>query len=713
MFKQTILTLITALSFNQAQAVQTSQGKNAMHENPLFIESTLPLQYPRFDLITNSDYAPAFERGMEQQLKEIDVIANNPEKPTFENTIIAMEKTGDIFIRTNAIFSNLNSANTNPVLQKLEVEISPKLAAHKDKILLNGKLFSRIKTLYNERETLGLDTEAKRVLWRYYEDFVRAGANLTAANKEKLMRLNEEIAALQTDFVQKTMNEVAASSVYVDKREDLAGLSDAEIEAMSVDAKADGHSGKYEIRLQNTTGQAVLAKLQNRALRQKILEASEHRGNRGGKYDTRANVVALAKKRAERAKLLGYSNFAAYSLADQTAGSVDVVNKMLGQLAPLAVAKARNEAVDMQSVIDAEKGGFKLTSADWDYYAEKVRLKNYDFDESQLMPYFELNHVMIDGVFFAANKLYGITFKERHDLPVYEPTVRVFEVFDKDGSQLAILITDMYARSNKKGGAWEVEYNIQNGLKGTKPVVAIHLNIPKPVTGQPTLLTYDEVRTAFHEFGHALHSMFSHVKYPRIAGTNVPRDFVEYPSQVNEMWAVWPEVLQNYARHYKTGAVIPKELLDKVEAASKFNQGYSTTELIGANIIDQAWHQIPAAKVPAAADVMSFDAAALKKAGVDFAPVPPRYRSTYFSHIFGGDFDGNYAAGYYSYFWSEVLDADSVEWFKAHGGLKRENGDYFRAQLLSRGATEDPLQLFRKFTGSDPDIGPLLKRRGL
>jgi len=712
MYKKYLLAILTALAIFQVHAAPFHSQQTAANENPLFMESTLPLHYPRFDLIKNSDFAPAFAKGMAEELQEVEIIANNPEKATFENTIVALEKSGALLTHVSAIFFNLNSANTNPQIQKLMRELAPKIAAHKDTIFFNSKLFARIETLYNARNTLGIDAQAKRVLWRYYQDFVRAGARLSIADKAKLKALNEEIVSLQTDFVQKNLNEVTASSVYVDRREDLAGLSDAEIDAAAMQAKADGHPDKWVIHLQNTTNQAVLAKLIHHSIRQKIMDASLRRSSHGGDNDTRINVITLAKKRAEYAKLLGYPSFAAYSLADQTAGSVDVVNKMLGQLAPLAIAKARSEAAEMQAIIDEEKGGFQLSAADWAFYAEKVRKKRYDFDESQLKPYFELNHVLLDGVFFAAHKLYGITLQERHDLPVYEPTVRVFDVFDKDGSRLAILIIDMYARSNKKGGAWEAEYNAQNGLRGTQPVIAIHLNIPKVAPGQPTLLTHDEVRTAFHEFGHALHSMFSHIKYPRIASTNVPRDFVEYPSQINEMWASWPEVLQNYAHHYQTNAPIPKDLLEKIEAANKFNQGYATTESIGANVIDQAWHQITATEISAVDDVLTFEAAALQKAGVDFAPVPPRYRSTYFSHIFGGDLY-NYAAGYYSYFWSEVLDADSVKWFKAHGGLKRENGDYFRAQVLSRGDSADPLLLFRNFTGSYPDIGPLLQRRGL
>ena len=497
------------------------------------------------------------------------------------------------------------------------------------------------------------------------------------------------------------------SSIVVNDRAELAGLSDNEIAAAAAAAKADGKEGKFVIRLLNTSGQPSLASLQNRPLREKIMQTSLARNSHGGEWDNKEVVSRTAKLRAERAALLGYANHAAYQLEDQTAKDVPTVNKLLADLAPAAVANAKREGADMQAIIDQEKGGFQLAACDWDFYSEKVRKARYAFDESQLKPYFELNHVITDGVFFAAGKLYGLTFKERKDLPVYLPDVRIWEVFDADGKPLALFIGDYYARPSKRGGAWMNQYVPQSALLGTKPVVANHLNIPKPPAGEPTLLTYDEVRTAFHEFGHALHGMFSNVKYPRFSGTSVPRDFVEYPSQVNEMWATWPEILKNYAKHYKTGAPMPTELLDKMLAAEKFNQGFKTTEYLAASLLDQSWHQLKPEQVPA--DTLAFEAEALKKAGVDYPPVPPRYRSTYFSHAFAG----GYSAGYYSYIWSEVLDADSVEWFKQHGGLKRENGDHFRETLLSRGGSDEALKLFRNFTGGDPDVGPLLKRRGL
>ena len=698
------LLVISARSAEESPPPETAP----MTENPLLKESTLDFHYPPFDKIRDEHFAPAFERGMAEQLKEIAPIASNPEPPTFENTIVALEKTGELLERVDRIFSNLASANTDPQLQKIESEMAPKLSAHRDAIYLNGPLFKRVETLYNNREKLGLDAESEWLVERYYKDFVRAGAKLSEADKTKLKKMNAEIAELQTKFSQNVLKEKNAESIVVGKKSELEGLSPNEMAAATAAAKEEKKDGKFVFPLQNTTQQPALTSLKNRALRERIMKVSLARNSHGGKFDNRDVVLRMVKLRAERAALLGYPSHAAYQLEDQTAKNVATVNKLLAQLAPPAVNNARKEAADMQKLIDQEHGGFQLASWDWAFYSEKVRQARYAFDEGEIKPYFELNHVLLDGVFYAATQLYGITFKERHDLPVYQPDVRVFDVFDKDGKPLAIFLADYYARPSKRGGAWMNEYVNQSQLLGTKPVVANHLNIPKPEAGQPTLLTYDEVRTMFHEFGHALHGMFSNVKYPRFSGTSVPRDFVEYPSQVNEMWAVWPQVLQHYAKHYKTGQPMPKELLDKVLAAEeKFDQGFKTTEYLAAALLDQAWYQLTPSEVPD--DVLAFEASALKKAGVDFAPVPPRYRTTYFSHAFAG----GYSAGYYSYIWSEELDADSVEWFKEHGGLKRENGDHFRDTILSRGGSQDAMTLFHDFTGRDPWIDPLLKRRGL
>lgn len=700
------LLLAGSISSGHAQKVNPTSSP-AVNTNPLLTESSLPYHIPPFDRIKDEHFQPAIEQGMAEQLKEVEKIAANPEKPTFDNTIVAMERSGQLLQRAQRIFSNLNGANTNPALQKLEKELSPKFAAHTDAIRLHGPLFGRIQNLFDTRDQLGLDPESKYLLERYYKDFVRAGAKLSDANKTKLKAMNAELATLQTTFEQNVLKEKNASSVVVDNRSELDGMSDSQIAAAATAAKEEHKEGKFVIRLQNTTGQPPLAWLKNRALRERIMKDSLSRNSKGGEFDNREVVSRIARLRAERAALLGYASHAAYQLEDQTAGSVETVNKILSEITPPAVANARRETADMQAVVDQEKGGFQLASWDWAYYSEKVRKARYAFDESQLRPYFELNHVLLDGVFFAAGKEYGLTFKERHDLPVYLADVRVFEVFDADGKPLALFLADYYARPSKRGGAWASAYVPQSGLFGTKPVIANHLNIPKPPAGEPTLLTWDEVRTSFHEFGHALHGMFSNVKYPRFSGTSVPRDFVEYPSQVNEMWQDWPEVLANYAKHYKTGEPMPKELLDKVVAADKFNQGYKTTEYLSATLLDQAWHQLKPEQVPT--DTLAFEGEALKKAGAALEVVPPRYRSPYFSH----SFSGGYSAGYYSYIWSEVLDADTVEYFKQHGGLTRANGDRFRATLLSRGGSDDAMNLFHNFTGGEPYIAPLLKRRGL
>ncbi len=700
------------LCFTQMSATSLSAKKEPRKPasggaNPLLTESALPYHLPPFDKIKDGDFTPALEAGMREQLKEADKIAGNKEKATFENTVVALERTGRLLDRTQRIFSNLNACNTNPVLQKIETEMAPKLAAHRDAIYLNSRLFARIQELYDNRDKLGLDPESSYLLDRYYKDFVRAGAKLSDSDKEKLKKLNAELATLQTAFEQNVLKEKNASSVVVENKNELTGLTDSQLASTVAAAKDEHQEGKFVIRLQNTTDQPLLGSLRDRPLREHIMETSLARNSKDGAYDNREVVLRTVQLRAERAALLGYANHAAYQLEDQTAHDVGTVNKLLGDLAPPSMANAHREAEEIQKVINDEQGNFQVASWDWDYYAEKVRKAKYNFDESQLRPYFELDHVILDGVFFAAGKLYGLTFKERHDLPVYQPDVRVFEVYDTDGKPLALFLGDYYARPSKRGGAWMNAYVQQSDLFGTKPVVANHLNIPKLPAGEPTLLTYDEVRTAFHEFGHALHGMFSQVKYPRFSGTSVPRDFVEYPSQVNEMWATWPEVLKSYAKHYQTGAPIPQELLDKVMAAEKFNQGYKTTEYLAAALLDQAWHQLSPAQTPS--DALAFEAEALQKAGVDFPPVPPRYRSTYFSHAFAG----GYSAGYYSYIWSEELDADTVEWIKQHGGLKRENGDRFREMLLSRGGSADALGLFKNFVGRDPYLGPLLERRGL
>ena len=677
-------------------------------QNPFYTESSLYMKYPEFDKIKNKHYIPAFEKGMADHMAEIDAIAERADSPTLENTIISMEKSGALLDRVATVFFALTSANTNDEMEKIRSEMAPKLSAHSDQILLNGKLFHRVKTIYEQRDQLGLDAESKRLVEKYYTDFIRSGANLSSEEKESLKKINGEMAVLQTTFSQNVLKEVNALAVVVDSKDELDGLSDAAIEAAANEAKSRELDGKYVLTLRNTSGQPPMASLTNRALRERIHKTSLSRGSRGSDFDNRDILANVIKLRAEKAQLMGYDNHAAYSLENQTAQTPKAVNERLSSLAPKAVANANKEATDLQKMIDAEDGSFKLASWDWDFYTEKVRADRYNFDASQLKPYFEMDNVLQNGVFYAATQLFGITFKERFDLPVYQEDVRVFEVFNEDGSVLALFIFDGYARSSKRGGAWMNAYVGQSKLKGNKPVIANHLNVVKPPKGEPTLMSFDEVITTFHEFGHALHGMFSDVNYPYFAGTSVPRDFVEYPSQVNEMWAIWPEVLKNYAVHHETGKPMPKELLDKVLATQKFNQGFATTEYLAASLLDQALHQLSPDQVPTGEEIIAFEADALKTAGVAMDVIPPRYRSTYFSHIIGG-----YSAGYYSYIWSEVLDADTVEWFKENGGLKRENGDHFRKTLLSRGGSKDALKIFKDFRGAEPNIQPLLDRRGL
>ncbi|MFC5510639.1 M3 family metallopeptidase [Massilia jejuensis] len=701
---------------NLAHAQPAAQPAPATHtqpstvfdaSNPFAAKSTLPLEYPAFDKIKNEHFAPAYLEGMRQQAAEIEAIAANRAAPTFENTIVAMERSGQLLNRVGIVFGTLSGSYTNDTLKALDKEMAPKLSAHGDAIRLNPALYARIKSLYDKRAKLKLDAESAYLLERYHTDFVRAGAKLSNADKEKLKAYNSELASLQTAFAQNVLNESNASALIVDTRAELAGLSDKQIDAAAAEAKRRGMDGKFAIPVVNTTGQAGLSLLTNRATRERLLAASTARGSRGGEFDNRDEVLQIAKLRAQRAALLGYPSHAAYMLEDQTAKTTKAVNSLLAEFAKPAVNNARKEAAEIQKVIDAEKGGFQLAAHDWAFYSDKVRARRYAFDAAQLRPYFELNRVLVDGVFFAATKEFGITFKERKDLPTYHEDVRTFDVFDADGSKLAIFTFDPYARANKRGGAWANALVGQSALLGTKPVIANNLNVAKPAAGEPTLLTYDEVRTTFHEFGHALHGMFSNVKYPRFSGSRVPRDYVEFPSQVNEMWMVYPEVLANYARHYQTGAPMPKELLDKVQASQQFNEGFRTTEYLAASLLDQSWHQLSPSQIPT--DVLAFEAAALKKAGVDFAPVPPRYRTTYFSHVFSG----GYSSGYYGYLWAEKLDADTVNWFKENGGLTRKNGDHFRKTLLSRGGTLDAMQMYRNFSGRDARVGPLLERRGL
>ena len=703
---------VTAAGLALALAIGNAPNAAAQEEmadNPFFAESPLPHQLPPFDRIDDAHYAPAFERGMADQIAEIEAIAGASEPPTFENTIVALERSGQLLNRVAATFFALSSADTNDAINAIRNEMAPRLAAHTDRMLLDAGLFARVESLYEQRADLGLDDESRRLVEEYYVDFVRAGARLSDAEKERMQEINARLAALSSRFTQNVLDEVNASAVVVESRDELAGLSEGQVAAAVAAAEARDLEGRYVIPLLNTSGQPALASLEDRGLRERIARTSLARGSQGGEYDNRGVITETARLRAERAAMLGYPNHAAYILERQTARTVDAVNERLASLAPPAVANAEREAADLQAMAAAEGADIELAAWDWSYYTEKVRAERYAFDASQLRPYFEMDNVLENGVFFAANRLYGLTFEERPELPVYHPDIRVWEVFDAGGEALGLFIGDFYARPSKRGGAWMNAYVSQSHLLETSPVVGNHLNVPKPPEGEPTLLTFDEVTTMFHEFGHALHGFFSDVRYPYFAGTSVPRDFVEYPSQVNEMWATWPEVLRNYAVHHETGEPMPADLLDRVLATQQFNQGFATTEYLAASLLDMAWHQLTADEVPDAAGVEGFEAAALDAAGVALDTVPPRYRSTYFSHIWSS----GYSAGYYSYIWSEVLDADSVEWFKENGGLLRENGDHFRSTLLSRGGSVEALDLFRAFRGADPDIGPLLVRRGL
>ncbi|HEX8905301.1 MAG TPA: peptidyl-dipeptidase Dcp, partial [Longimicrobiaceae bacterium] len=676
-------------------------------ENPFFTRSTLPYQAPPFDRIRDEDYQPALEEGMRRQLAEVQAIAGESAAPTFDNTIVALERSGDLLTRVSNAFGAVTQANTDSILQRVQAEEAPKLAAHRDAIFLNAPLFARVKSLYDRRASLGLTPEQTRLVEKYYEFFVRAGANLSEADKARMRELNREESTLRTSFSTRLLAATKAGAVVVDDRAQLAGLSEAEIAAAAEAAKQRGLEGKWVIPLQNTTQQPAQVSLQNRALRQRLFEASTQRAEHGDANDTREIVRRLAQLRAERARLLGFPTYAAFGLDNQMARTPDAAIRLLTQLATPATARARAEAARIQQQIDRQGGGFTLAPWDWQHYAEQVRRAEYAIDESQVKPYFELNRVLQDGVFFAANQLYGLTFRERHDIPVYHPDVRVFEVFNADGTPLALFYCDYFKRDNKSGGAWMSSFVGQSGLLGTLPVVYNVANLPKPAPGQPALLSFDDVTTMFHEFGHALHGMFSKVQYPTLAGTSVPRDFVEFPSQFNEHWALDPAVFAHFARHYQTGAPMPAELVEKIKRARTFNQGFATSELVQAALLDMAWHTLPASAPQQ--DVDAFEAQALNRFGVAFAPVPPRYRTSYFAHVWGG----GYAAGYYAYIWSEVLDDDAFAWFTEHGGLTRANGQRFRDMVLSRGATVEPGALYRAFRGRDPQVQPLLQQRGL
>ena len=690
------------------QAGQAAAGQAAAFGpgNPFYAASTLPYQAPPFDKIKDTDFQPALEAGMAAQLKEVEAIANNPAPPTFDNTLVALEKSGQLYERVQEVFDGLTQANTNPTLDKVDEIESPKRAAHDDAIYLNEKLFQRVAAIYKQMDSLGLDAESRRLVDVYYKKFVHAGANLSAADKLKLKKLNEEESTLQNGFRQKLLAATKEAAFSTTDKSALKGLSDAELAAAAEAAKGRKMQG-YVLPLQNTTQQPILMSLTDRATRQAVFEDSWNRTERGGANDTRETVVRLAKLRAEKGKLLGYPSFAAWTLEDQMAKTPEAAVKFMDALAPASAAKATEEGKDIQALVDSQKGGFQLQPWDWEFYSEQVRKARYDLDESQVKPYFEVWNVLQNGVFYAANQLYGITFKERKDIPVYNADVRVFEVFDADGKPLALWYCDYFKRDNKAGGAWMSNFVEQSKLLGTLPVIYNVANFPKPAAGEPALISFTDVTTMFHEFGHGLHGMFSNCEYPLISGTDVPRDFVEFPSQFNEHWASYPAVFDHFAKHYKTGEPMPAELAAKIRKAEKFNQGYLLTELLAAAELDMQWHTIPATASVDKPD--AFEKDALEQKHLWLETVPPRYRSTYFQHIWSG----GYAAGYYAYLWSEMLDDDAYQWFEDHGGMTRANGDRFRKMVLSRGNTEDLAKLYADWLGSEPSTGPMLKDRGL
>ena len=705
----TSIVLISTLSLNIActsmKNTETKQDQivdATLANNPFMKKSSLQYQAPEFDKIKDEHFKPAFDYGLKQNISEIEKIANNTETPTFENTVLALEKSGEVLKRAQIVFYNLTGSNTNPTLQKIEEEYAPIFAAHSDKIYLNSKIFNRIKAV----KTDGLDAEDKRLIEVYKQRFELAGANLTDAQKEQMKAINAELATLSTQFTSKLLEARKKGAVLINDVKELDGLSADEIAAAATDAKNAGQEGKYLLTLLNTTQQPLLQNLKNRATREKLFKASWYRAEKGDENDTRAILEKTAKLKMDKAHLMGKSSYAELNLMDQMAKKPENALKLLSQLANPAVAQAKKESDDIQKLIDEQKGGFSVEPWDWNFYAEQVRKAKYDLDENQIKPYFEVSTVLEKGVFYAAEKFYGITFKERKDLPVYHPDVVAYEVFDRDGKSLAIYYLDFYTRDNKNGGAWMSNFVEQSFTTNTKPVIVNVFNYQKPAPGKPSLISYDDVSTMFHEFGHTLHGLFANQKYTTISGTNVPRDFVEFPSQINEFFALEPAVLKNYALHYETKQPMPTALVEKIKKAATFNQGYATTELVSAATLDMAWHSVTSENQ--FKPTLEFEKDILQKYGFTLPQVPPRYHSPYFAHIWGG----GYSAGYYAYMWSDMLNSAAWDWIKNNGGMTRENGDRFRKHILSVGNSVDLNQAFRDFTGKDPEITPLLKDKG-
>jgi peptidyl-dipeptidase Dcp len=675
--------------------------------NPLMHASTLAYQAPEFDKIKDTDFEPALMQGMKEQQEEMQKIADNPEAPTFENTLVAMEKSGQLLNRAYMTFNVVTGANTNPVLQKAQEAVAPKLAAHQDAIYLNDKLFKRVDAIFQKRNELKLDPESLRLVEYYHQQFEIAGANLSEENKTKLKKLNEEDATLSTKFTNQLLAAAKKGAMVTGNKDELAGLSQGDLDAAAQNAKENKLDGKWMFPLQNTTQQPLLQSLSNRETRRKLFDASWNRAEHNDANDTRKLIQRMAQVRAEKAALLGFPNYAAWKLQDQMAKTPAAVESFFAKLIPAATAKARVEANDIQALIKQQKDTFALQAYDWNFYSDQVRKARYNLDENEIKPYFVLDSVLKNGVFYAATQLYGITFKERKDIPVYQKDVRVFELFEENGTAIGLFYCDYFKRDSKGGGAWMDNMVRQSKLLGTKPVVFNVCNFTKPADGQPALISFDDVTTMFHEFGHALHGFFADQQYPSLSGSATARDFVEFPSQFNENWAMYPTVLKNYAKHYQTNAVIPDELVTKIKNAGTFNQGYSITEILAAANLDMQWHTItPGSPVQ---DVDQFEIDALKKVHLDLSYVPSRYRTSIFQHIWGG----GYSAGYYAYLWTEMLDHDAYSWFEENGGLTRANGKRFRDMILSRGNTLDYGQMFKAFRGHDPVIEPMLKARGL
>ena len=694
--------VITAVPATHSIAAEVGFGPS----NPFYAASTLPFQAPPFDRIRDEHYQPAIEAGMVQQQAEIRTIAESPAMPTFENTLVPFEKSGLLLERARAAFNAVSQANTNPTLQAVKAALAPKLAAHHDAIYLNPKLFARVASVYKQRDSRHFDPESRRLIEFTYDEFVQSGANLADADKAKLRKLNEEASTLSDTFTSKLLAATKEAAFHAQLPAALSGLSDAQVAAAAQAARSREVDG-YVLVLQNTTQQPAFVSLQDRATRQTMYESSWGRTERGDASDTRATIARLAQLRAERAALLGFPNHAAWKLMDQMAKTPEAALGFMDALIPVATAKAAEESTDIQALIDEQHGGFTLEPWDWEFYGEQVRKARYSLDDAQIKPYFELGGVLQNGVFYAANQLYGLTFKERKDIPVYQSDMRVFEVRDVDGKPLALFYCDYFKRDNKNGGAWMSSFVGQSKLRGTLPVVYNVANLPKPAAGEPALISFEDVRTMFHEFGHALHGMLANTRYPSLSGTATARDFVEFPSQFNEHWAIYPAVFDHFARHYKTGAVMPAELIEKLAKAENFDEGYRLTELLAAAELDMQWHLL--AEAAPLQDPDEFEKQALSRTHLDIRAVPPRYRSSYFSHIWSS----GYSAGYYAYLWTQMLDDDAYQWFDDHGGLTRANGDRFRRMVLSRGNTEDLAAMYIAWRGRPPNIDAMMKYRGL